>query len=379
MPQTRRSKKSKNTTLKVSRKSKTPKAPKAIKGVKWPVGSIIYICGISYPFSASDDALGGSEQAVVKLSECWAAAGRLVVVYGTVPECKQNGVEYRSINSLNLADTFDCAIFWRSNGVRFIPIINARIKLVDLHDLWDPIHYVPKLQLLKLIDKFMVKSEYQRNLYPYIPDSKIKVVMNGVQVDLFNSVIANLSEADRKPHRCIYASSYDRGLEPILKYTWPKIKAAIPDATFDIYYGINSLAKTPLGIKLNALFKQPGVKEYGRVPLKQIAEEKAKSAIQLYVSNCATEIDCISVRESLLCGSVPVIGNDYVFKERDGVHVMGSTKEPSTYKRAATTVIRLLKDPAALEKKRQDLKKSKTIITWQTMAEEWLKVINAFK
>jgi glycosyltransferase involved in cell wall biosynthesis len=363
-----------------SRKTTRRKIPTPAQGIKWPSGSIVYICGVTRePFGPSDTALGGSEQAVVKLSESWAAAGRPVVVYGTVKESTKAGVEYRSIHKLNLADTFDCAIFWRSNGVRLLPLVNARVKLVDLHDAWDPKNYVAVSQLLELTDKFMVKSEYHRSLYDYIPDSKIATIMNGVQVDLFESVINGISEADRKPHRCIYASTYERGLEPILRYTWPKIKAAIPDATFDIYYGMNRLAKTPLGYKLNALFKQPGVKEHGRVSLEQIAQEKAKSAIHLYVSNSPTEIDCISVRESLLCGSVPILGNDYVFSERDGVHVIGSTNKASTYKSAAKTVIRLLNDPAALEKKRNELKKSKTIVPWETVANEWLKVINAFK
>jgi len=339
----------------------------------------VYICGVSIPFSPSDDALGGSEQAVVRLSECWAAAGKLVVVYGTVEKCVKNGVEYRPIKTLNLADIFDYAILWRSNGVRILPLIQARVKIVDLHDLWDPTSYVSKSQLLKQTDMFMVKSHYHRSLYPYIPNSKIKVLMNGVQVDLFNSVIKTIPETKRDPHRFIYASSYDRGLESILKYTWPKIKAAIPDASFDIYYGMNRLAKTPLGTRLKSLFKQPGVKEHGRVSLKQVAEEKSKSAIHLYISNSATEIDCISVRESLLCGSVPLLGNDYVFKERDGVHVTGSTDDVTTYKKAARVAIRLLNNPATLEAKRVELRNSKTIIPWETVADVWLKMMNAFK
>ena len=362
--------------LKGGNKTRKRRIPKPVPGVKWPSGSIVYICGVTRePFGPSDAALGGSEQAVVKLSECWAAAGKLVVVYGTVKECSKSGVEYRSIHNLNLADTFDCAIFWRSNGVRLLPLVKARVRLVDLHDAWDPKNYVAVTQLLDLTDKFMVKSEYHRSLYDYIPDSKIATIMNGVQVDLFESVIEKIPEADRKPYRCIYASTYERGLEPLLQYTWPKIIAAIPDATFDIYYGMNRLASTPLGIKLKKLFKQPGVKEHGRVSLEQIAKEKAKSAIHLYVSNSSTEIDCISVRESLLCGSVPVLGNDYVFNERDGVHVTGSTSKPSTYKKAAATVIRLLNNPADLEKQHIELRKSKTIIPWETVAKEWLKVM----
>ena len=357
--------------------TKTRKAPRPLKGHIWPRGSIVYICGMSpVRFGPNDKDLGGSEQAVVQLSKIWAATGRSVVVYGNVKECIKDSVEYRSINKLNLADKFDCAIFWRSYGVRLLPLVKARVRLIDLHDSWDPKQYVAPDQLLTLADKIMVKSKYHRSLYKYIPDSKIKIVMNGVQVDLFDSIVSKQTESERSPHRLIYASSYERGLEPILRYAWPKIKAAIPDATFDIYYGMNRLEKTPLGIKLRKLFQQPGVSEHGRVSLETIAKEKANSAIHLYVSNSSTEIDCISVRESLLCGSVPVLGNDYVFKERDGVHVKGSTDDPATYKRAATKVIDLLKNQTKLEAKRNDLYKSKTIVSWESVAKEWIVILD---
>lgn len=368
MRQTRRHKNTNNKTLKVL------KAPKSLKCQIWPKGSIVYICGVSpVKFGPNDKDLGGSEQAVVQLSQLWARKGRIVVVYGNVKECIKDGVEYRSIHKLNLADKFDCAIFWRSYGVRLLPLIQAKTRIVDLHDSWDPKAYVSPDQLLSLADKIMVKSKYHRSLYDYIPDSKIVTVMNGVQVPLFESIVSSVPESSRSPHRLIYASSYERGLEPLLRYTWPRIKKAIPDATFDIYYGMNRLAKTPLGSKLKTLFQQAGVKEHGRVSLETIAKEKAKSAIHLYISNSSTEIDCISVRESLICGSVPVLGNDYVFKERDGVHVNGSTDDMTTYKRAAKTVIDLLKNQDKLQKERSELYKSKTIVSWESVAEEWLK------
>jgi len=359
-----------------NRKRTTRKAPRVTIGTKWPEGSIVYICGNRHMlFGPNDDDLGGSEQAVVQLSKCWASKGHLVVVYGNVKETIKDGVEYRSIYKLNLADSFDVAIFWRSFGVRLLPLVQARKRMIDLHDSWDPKNYVSPQQLNDLSHAIMVKSNYHKSLYPYLESTKMHIVMNGVQVGLFNSVIESIPEDKRDPYRLIYASTYERGLEHILRHSWPKIKAAIPESTLDIYYGLNRLAKTPLGIKLKKLFKQAGVKEHGRVSLEQIAKEKATSAIHLYISNSPTEIDCISVRESLLCGSVPVLGNDYVFKERDGIHVSGSTANPSTYKKAASTVIHLLKNQDELEKKRNDLRKSDTIVSWETVADKWLKIM----
>lgn len=362
--------------MKTKTKTRKRRVPSAQEGAKWPTGSIVYICGSTkLAFSPSSDDLGGSEQAVVHLSKCWASEGKLVVVFGNVKECKVDGVEYRHISKLNLRDTFCTAIFWRSFGVRLIPLVQARRRIVDLHDSWDPKSYVSPTELLEKVDLFMVKSKYHRSLYPYIPDAKIKIVMNGVQMDLCEPIAKKNGDSIREPHRLIYASTYERGLEPMLKYSWPKIIAAIPDAELHIYYGMNRLAKMPLGMRLKQLFKQKGIKEHGRVSLEQIAEEKCRSAIHFYLSNSETEIDCISVRESLVCGSVPVLGTDYVFKERDGVHIAGSTTEPSTYKKAASTIIRLLKDPHLLAKKRNELKHSKTIISWEQVAKKWLELM----
>jgi hypothetical protein len=281
------------------------------------------------------------------------------------------------MEELNLADTFDTAIFWRSFGVRLLPLIKAKTRIVDLHDSWDPKNYVAPTEMIDRVDYFMVKSKYHRSLYPYIPDSKIRIVMNGVQVGLFENILAKMArdeqpQQERDPHRFIYASTYERGLEPILQYTWPLIKKAIPDASLHIYYGMNRLAKTPLGQRLAKLFQQPGVHEHGRVDLSEIARQKAISGFHLYVSNSETEIDCISVRESLLCGAIPVLGTDYVFSERDGIHVTGSTKDSSTYKKAASIVIGSIKrGPAYLEKKREAFRKSKTIVSWEDISKLW--------
>jgi hypothetical protein len=352
------------------------KVPRVTKGNQWPSTSIVYICGAKpIAFGPHDTDLGGSEQAVVQLSAYWASQGFPVVVFGNVKECKVDGVEYRSISKLNLGDTFATAIFWRSFGIRLLPLIRAKRRIVDLHDSWDPRSYVSPKDLLSLVDMFMVKSNYHRSLYPYIPDSKIRCVMNGIQMDICESVSKKLDNSVREPFRLVYASNYERGLEPLLKYTWPKIIKEIPEAELHIYYGFNPNAKPAFITHMNQLFSQKGVKEHGKVSLKKIAEEKCRSSVHLYVSNSATEIDCISIRESLVCGSIPVIGTDYVFKERDGVHIKGSTKNILTYKRAGSAVVKLLKDQDKLEDLRERYKHSDTIMSWPEVGKEWIKVL----
>jgi len=354
---------------------KTRKLPRASKSNQWPSMSIVYICGVtSATFGPHDTNLGGSEQAVVQLSKAWTTMGYSVVVFGSVKECKVDGVEYRNIKKLNLQDTFSIAIFWRSFGIRLLPLIKAKMRIVDLHDSWDPRAYVRQQDLLSMVDLFMVKSAYHRSLYPYIPDSKIHCVLNGIQMDICHTLSRKLGNSVREPYRLIYASNYERGLEPILKYTWPKIIREIPDAELHIFYGFQPNANKEFVARMKDLFSQKGVKEHGKVSLEKIAEEKCRSSIHLYVSNSATEIDCISVRESLVCGSVPVIGTDYVFNERDGVHIRGSTKSPATYRKAGSTVVNLLRDQNKVNRLRLQGAKSDTIISWPEVAKEWIEI-----
>jgi hypothetical protein len=71
-----------------------------------------------------------------------------------------------------------------------------------------------------------------------------------------------------------------------------------------------------------------------------------------------------------------VLGKDYVFKERDGIHVNGSTDNMNTYRNAGTTVVRyMLDDTDTLEKMRNTLRQSDTLISWNQVAKEWLKTM----
>jgi tetratricopeptide (TPR) repeat protein len=121
--------------------------------------------------------IGGSETAVIRLSEEWTKLGYNVTVYGD-PEhpCQVNGVKYLPYYWFNSEDDFNVFIQWRSNNMA--GKIKARKFLVDLHDIFDK-NYYPE-EGMKFIDKVMVKSKFHRELAPNIIDSKIKVVSNGI-------------------------------------------------------------------------------------------------------------------------------------------------------------------------------------------------------
>ena len=68
-------------------------------------------------------------------------------------------------------------------------------------------------------------------------------VPNGVDEQLIREVAmgaraeAAAAGGAARPLTLLYTSSYDRGLEPMLRHGWPRILASLPGATLHLYYG----------------------------------------------------------------------------------------------------------------------------------------------
>lgn len=117
----------------------------------------------------------------------------------------------------------------------------------------------------------------------------------------------------KKPYSVGYFSSYDRGLECLLKM-WSKIKEKVPEATLDIYYGWNTFDKMHAGnpemmkwkFQMIQLMNQDGVTEHGRVNHEELA--KAMKEIQVWAyPTVFTEISCITAMKAQIAGMQPVV------------------------------------------------------------------------
>jgi len=120
--------------------------------------------------------LGGSETAVIKLSEEWAKKGYKVTVYCDCGEDEgvYNGVKYVPYYKFNHRDNFNIFINWRSNHLA--GRIKAKKFFVDLHDLFAELAYKD----YDKYDRLFVKSQFHRNLAKHVPDSKMEVISNGI-------------------------------------------------------------------------------------------------------------------------------------------------------------------------------------------------------
>ena len=90
---------------------------------------IVYMCGgFSISWNPEDKKLGGSEQAVVNLSENWVKMGKSVIVYGEVPDTIVNDVVYRPWNKFDFKRKYKNLILWM-NGFELMDYLIITIKI----------------------------------------------------------------------------------------------------------------------------------------------------------------------------------------------------------------------------------------------------------
>ncbi len=366
------------THLKKWLKSKIPftkDLTKKLTAKKWPEKSIVYYLGKRFLVLESDiktKGASGSDSAVFFLTREWVKQGYDVTVF-TNCEDKEGiygGVKYVNYEKINWYDTFDTFIMWRHP--KMLPsYVKAKRIWFDWHDVvtFEPIYLNP-------YKKIFVKSYYQRNLLPELPDNKFAIINNGA-----DSSILELTKNQKQPYKLVYASRYYRGLEFMLTWGWQIIKREIPEAELNIYYGWTKRDSTekqiPWKQKMMELMQQEGVIEHGSIGHNQLMYEKSTSVIHYYGCSYG-EIDCISLRESAMLGCVPVTTNYAAIKEKDYcIKVDGDPQAKETQEALAYRIVELLKNPQELETIREEIQEKVKNETWEQVAPLWLKNIDS--
>lgn len=268
---------------------------------------------------AVDGGIGGSEEAIIYLSKELVALGFDVTVFNNCGEQAgiYDGVSYRNIIEFNPNDVFNTLISWRSNI--FENNVKAKKRIVWLHD-------IPNIDFaednIKKVDHIVVLSKYHASLLlKSVPPEKVFISTNGINLEDF----IGLQDVPRETHRCIYASSYNRGLEQLLEM-WPDVRAAVPDATLHVYYGWETYdvfvrqghtKDNGFKARIEALMNQPGVFHHGRIGHKELLKEYAKSEILAYPCSYAGEINCIALTKAIAAGCIPVTNDFAVMAERN--------------------------------------------------------------
>lgn len=348
---------------------------------EWPSKSVAIFCGDSAdeewgPWSL-ENGIGGSEEAVIRLSKHLSELGYKVVVFGKPNDRAGfiDGVMWRNFWEANLDDHFDIFIGWRSPGL-FERHIHARKTYLWMHDVAEGGEFTP--ERLANIDKVILLSAFHRSLFPMIPDEKVLLSANGIDPEQFAALDGNVK---RDPHKIIYGSSHTRGLS-YLYDMWPDIKKAVPDATLDVYYGRGTYdainAGNPERLKWMDDIQQrakelDGVTDHGKVGQDDIVRHAFESGIWAYPT-AFPEISCITAMKNQAAGAIPVTSDYAALNEtvQYGEKTNLGSYTPEDMERYKQRLIWWLTHPEDQERVRPDMMKwARENYDWRKVAEGW--------
>lgn len=264
---------------------------------------LVYYCGQTTEWTPEilKKGIGGSEEAVINLTKEWAKAGYNVTVYNNCgKEAVYDGVTYKPWYTYNYRDKQDILVVWRQLKLLDYDLNVSKI-FVDIHDVIQAGEFTEKR--LNKINKVFLKSEAHRELFPKVPDEKIVVVPNGMDISLFNK------EVERDPYFIVNTSSPDRALSALIRL-FPKIKAKEPRAKmkwaygFDIFDIIHAKDREKQAWKKTMLrkMKEAGIENLGKISHQEVAELTLSAGVMLYPTHFM-EIDCVSARKAQLAGT----------------------------------------------------------------------------
>jgi glycosyltransferase involved in cell wall biosynthesis len=249
---------------------------------------------------------GGSEEAVVHISKKFAEKGYNVTVYNNcgAVEMERDGVKWRPFWSFNVRDKQDVLIIWRHPKLLDYDL-NATKVYIDMHDVVPHMEFTEKR--LAKIEKMFVKTKFHRSLFPNIPDEKIAVVPNGLN-------LADFTETPEKdPYLIINTSSPDRSMD-ILPEIFRRVKEKVPQAKlkwaygwdiFDQHYSTNKRMQDWKNSVMEQVEKT-GIESLGKIPQSEVAKLYLQANLFVYPTEFA-EIDCISVKKAQAGGAVPIV------------------------------------------------------------------------
>lgn len=331
--------------------------------------------------------IGGSETAVVKMSEEFCSLGYKVVVF-----CDCNGiegifnnVEYKPLDSfehfigIHMIDVF---MLSRYANILEYPIRAVR-KYLWLHDVYamgtehGEKDFVRKH--INSLDAVFCLSHWHQTIVEKvhkIDSSKIRITGNGIDTNRFQEKV------QKQKNRFIYSSSPDRGLLVLLKL-FPKIKNTFPDATLHIYYGFDNWNKSirqsgntqqyQLVTEIQNLMTQEGVYYHGRVNQNELALAFLQSDIWLYPTQF-TETYCITALEAQMAETLCICSDLAGLSSTVGSRGILIDADPSNPDYETIVLGQLIEIQNNPERKSELLKKAKNWAsqqTWRNVAKQW--------
>jgi len=234
-------------------------------------------------------------------------------------------------------------------------------------------------RLTRLVALCQTQGQYFRNRYPA---ARVSVSSNGIKRSLIDQIA--LDPPERDPHRLMYASSPDRGMEYLLEI-FPRLRELVADAELHIYYGFDNIEKVVAHYgkdsrvgqntdRLRSLLEQPGVTFHGRMGQPDLLREWFKSSLWVHPSNF-TETSCITCMDAQACGAIPVTTPVWAIAEnvQHGVFIDGNVKASAlTRARYVLETFKLMVDSDRQTEIRADMMPwAIETFDWDVFARQW--------
>jgi len=338
--------------------------------------------------------IGGSETSHIEMSRRLAEHGHTVDSYAPVPwkgEVREGpgGVWWHEIESLRVDSEIireaDVIVIYRAPFMLdLFEVGQSNIWLicqdVDYRMKGNELTELRCSKLSRLVALCESHAGYLKAAHPTVAD-KVCVSSNGIKRAVIEDLLRD--PPARNPHRLIYASSPDRGLEYLLQF-FPRAKEIVPDLELHVYYGFNNIDKVVEWYKnkghiaqntarLRALIEQPGVNFHGRMGQPELAREWFKSGIWCHPSNF-TETSCITCMDAQACGAVPITKPLWAVAEnvKHGVFIDGDVRNPLIQARFVHVLVSLLRQPGLQDEIRaESMPWALDRFGWERFVQQW--------
>jgi glycosyltransferase involved in cell wall biosynthesis len=232
------------------------------------------------PRRVEEVGVGGSEIAACDWARGMVARGHRVRVFTGCGEPEvYNEVEYLPTAALHGARG-DVAVAWRFPAL--LSHVHASRTFLWAHDA-----SLPGIQCGTRVVAF---SRWHKEVlvrqHELCPDD-VCVIDGAIRVEDF----ADGGTTERRPQAAVCLSAHERHLLAFMDL-WPRIRAAVPDATLDLFYGYDEWKRLPVNAVFAELIKyfdrkRPmleamGVTFHPRLPRKEIAHHLLSASVWLY-------------------------------------------------------------------------------------------------
>lgn len=243
---------------------------------------------------------------------------------------------------------------------------------LEIVDLTEPKKVVEDTRVIKSPP---LKDRREMSPLEFVADISVSL-SNGVRIEEFLETQKSHASLVRNPYRLCYCSDYARGLEPLLTWLWPVLKRLEPRAELHVYYGMDYIRNQEFKTKMTQLLAQDGVTDHGRRPSSEVALEKMMSTYHLYFTATQSETDCISIRESVVMGCIPILSTMWVFAERAGLHIDLDPSVQMSHLQLAKLISEHMKNPDTIVNLQKQLEPFQHHElengTWTAIAKKWI-------